>query len=188
MLINDGDLKIKVVRYFERLPLSYDGEIAIVQCASDATRDRAEGQTNDSGWVVIDRFVAIGTRNAGEVLDKARERVLAQDAKILVWNHGMVLSASFDGCASFRSWDARDLPDELTVPAQLPAYCKPAGQVDCRPRDFRFTGDRMPAFKGLRVSRSGDIAFEVRSTAFRSGRPLRVSSRDFGHSWKLENS
>ncbi len=186
VLIDGDGLKVKVVRYFERLPLSYWGEVAIVQCASEATRNHPEGKTNDPGWVIVDRFVAIGTRDAKEVLDKARKHVLLNREKTLVWNHGQVLSVTFDGCGRFRRWDARTLPEELTFPVQLPDYCKPKGMVDCSLRDFRFTGDRMPEFSALEASPSGDVSFEIRSAALRSGKPTRLRSRDFGQTWKIE--
>jgi hypothetical protein len=48
------DRPVKVVRYFERLPLSCWGEVAIVQCASEATRNRREGKTNDAGWAILE--------------------------------------------------------------------------------------------------------------------------------------
>lgn len=186
-LLIDGDgIKVKVVRYFEHLPLSFSGEVAIVQCASGATRNRPEGKTNDPGWVIVDRFVALGTRDAKEVLDKARKHVLLNRGKALVWNHGWVLSVTFDGCGRFTSWDARTLPPQMTIPAQFPDYCKPKGMVDCSREDFRFIGDRVPVFSALQASPSGDVSFEVRSAAFRGGGPIRVRSRDFGQTWKIE--
>lgn len=186
MMVDDAGFKMKVVRYFERLPFSSWGEIATVQCASDETRNRPAGDTNDQGWAIMDRFVALGTRSASDVLGKARERILFRNGKTLVWNHGMVLSFTFDGCGHFKRWDARKLPEELTLPAQLPDDCKPKGLVDCSPHDFRFIGNRMPVFSAVEAIPEGHVSFEVRSTAFVVQSTLRVRSTDYGRTWVVE--
>lgn len=182
-LFDDVGFKMKVVRYFERLPLSFWGEIATVQCASNGTLSRPAGETNDQGWVAVDRFVALGTRNAGELLKKTQEHILFKSGKILVWNHGMVLSFTFDGCGNFKRWDIRDLPSEWVVPAHLPDYCKPHGTVDCKPRDFLFAGDQVPIFSNVSVHEDGNVSFTVGSKAFVETTALSVSSADYGKTW-----
>jgi len=64
--------KLKVVRYHQRLPFSYDGAIAHVQCSSDKTRDVKEGTVNDPGWVSVAYVPALGSRSAQELVEKAR--------------------------------------------------------------------------------------------------------------------
>lgn len=183
-LFDRSGFRVKVVRYAEHLPLSFDGKMAVVQCQSQATRTRAGGENNDAGWVILDRFAALESRNATEVLAQARERVLLAGEELIVWNHGMVLTASLDGCRSFSRWDARRVPTAWTLQVQPPSYCMPTGAVDCSGQDFRFVGERTPAFSDVQVGPGDSLGFVVRSAAFPKGTQLVVRSGDRGRTWE----
>lgn len=105
--IYDGaGFRLKLVRYFEDLPLHYTGEVFRVQCSSAQTRNSSAHKTQDAGWVSLGGGDAIGSKSAA------------------------------DACGSFRGWYPTALPEDLIVPAEKPEYCKPQGNVDCRHFDF----------------------------------------------------
>lgn len=178
--------RLKIVRYMERIPLSFEGPIAIVQCQSGATHARPGGVTNDAGWVIVDRLTVLDSRHATDVLADARNRLLLAGDRVVVWNHGVVVSASLDGCATFARWDARRLPDTWTLPAQRPSYCMPKGAVDCSGHDFRFIGERTPVFSNTTVGAAGTMSFTVRSAAFPKGKALLVRSGESARGWHEE--
>jgi len=174
-------LELKVVRYHERVFLHFDGEIGVVQCRSAATRDLPAGRTHDAGWAVLGRVAALGSKDAASVAADARKDYLALPGGVLAWK-GVVLMLSGDGCRSFVTWDpTRQVPERID-PVPKPDYCAPKGTGDCRYHDF--FGDRMPAYSGIEAVAGGRIAFVVRSSAFKGGGAIKVTSEDFGRTWQ----
>lgn len=183
MIYEGPQFRLKLVRYFENLPLHYRGEVFRVKCASARTAAFPSNSTQDAGWVTLGNGGANGTKSAAKLAERERHNYTVVDAQTVVWT-GNGLSVSFDACGEFRSWYPTSLPAALIDPADKPDYCAPRGSADCRHYDF--LGDREPRFEEIRVSSKGDIVFVVRSKAFRSGNPLRISSLDFGQTWKAE--
>jgi hypothetical protein len=173
--------RLKLVRYFEDLPLHYTGEVFRVHCSSPKTMNSPAHKTQDAGWVSLGNGSAIGSKSAAELAERERRNYLVVDDHILVWI-GNGVNVTFDACGSFRSWYPTSLPEDLIVPAEKPDYCKPRGNVDCRHYDF--LGDREARFEELRVTSQGSISFIVRSKAIRNGASIPVQSPDFGKTWQ----
>lgn len=172
--------KLKLVRYYENLPLHYTGEVFRVQCTSEQTANSPGHKTQDPGWRTLGNGGAIGSKNAAELVERERRNYLVMDDQTLVWL-GNGVSVSFDACGQFRAWYPTSLPGELIDPVEKPDFCAPKGKADCRHYDFQ--GDRAPHFGDIQVSRQGAISFTVRSKAFRGERIVRVHSTDFGRTW-----
>jgi hypothetical protein len=169
----DGPVfKLKLVRYYENLPLHYTGEVFRVQCSS----------ARNPGWVTIGNGGAIGSTSAEELVSAVRAKYFVMDANTLVWK-GTVLKVSFDGCGTFRYWDPTTLPKDLIDPVHKPDYCAPKGKADCRYYDFH--GDREPRFDQIRADSSGQVSFLVRSKAFKGGAVYHVGSNDYGKTWRV---
>jgi hypothetical protein len=183
-VFHDGPgYRLKVVRYYESLPLHYSGEIYSVQCQSPATRDLEAQPTQDAGWRTLERGGAIGTKQAAELLPRLEGRYLPIDEARLVWL-SRLFQVTFDGCGSFASWDPTALPPEQIDPIEKPDHCAPRGTADCRTLDF--DGDRAPRYEAVDVGKDGRIRFVARTPAFRRAAALRVTSSDFGRTWEVE--
>lgn len=174
--------KLKLVRYYENLPLHYTGEVFRVQCASERTGNSPGHKTQDPGWRTLGNGGAIGSKNAAELVERERGNYLVIDDQTLVWI-GNGVSVSFDACGQFRAWYPTSLPEELIDPVEKPDLCAPKGKVDCR--QYNFQGDRAPHFGDIQVNATGNISFTVRSKAFRDKQALHVHSTDFGRTWTV---
>jgi hypothetical protein len=174
--------ELKLVRYYENLPLHFTGEIAVVQCRSAATRDAPAGPTNDAGWQPLGRVTALGSKSAAEVVETARRDYEPIGAHGLAWK-GTVLQLSFDGCGSFVTWDPTTLGADQIDPIPKPDYCAPVGAGDCRYHDFE--GARRPTYTEIEATPDGAVAFVARSLAFRGVESLRVASADGGRTWQV---
>jgi hypothetical protein len=181
MIYEGPQFRLKLVRYFENLPLHYTGEVFRVQCSSAQTRNSPAHKTLDAGWVSLGNGGAIGSRSAAELAERERRNYLVIDDRTLVWI-GNGVNVSFDACSDFRGWYPTSLPESLIDPAEKPDYCKPRGNVDCRHYDF--LGEREPRFEEIRVNPDGNIVFVVSSKALRNGKAVRVESMDYGKTWK----
>ena len=173
--------RLKLVRYFEDLRFHYTGEVFRVQRSSQETRNWPAHQTQDAGWRSLGSGGAIGSKSAGELVERERRNFLVMNDHTLVWT-GIGLNVSFNSCGSFQSWDPTSLPEDWIVPAKRPDYCKPRGTVDCSHQDFQ--DERKPRFEEIRVTSQGSILFIVRSKAIRNGKSVRVQSSDFGKTWQ----
>lgn len=178
----DGpQFKLKLVRYYENLPLHYVGEVYRVHCGSAATANSPAHKTQDSGWVTIGNGGAIGSRSAAELVPKLRDAYRVIDERTLVWT-GNGLEVSYDACGQFRSWYPTSLPADMIDQVEKPEWCAPAGTADCRHYDFM--GERTPKFEQIEVHPDGRVSFVARSAAFRPG-AVRMESGDSGRSWKV---
>jgi hypothetical protein len=175
------ELQLKVVRYYENLPFHYSGEIYVVMCRSEATRDFPANETQDAGWRTLGRGGAIGTKRAGDVVQTIADRY-RPDGAILVWL-GTVFQVSFDACGHFATWDPTALPPGQIDPVEKPDYCAPEGSADCRYYDFQ--GERAPAYDEIHAGADGHVSFRVRSGSLRGVEALRVASDDFGRTWAV---
>jgi hypothetical protein len=180
MIYEGAYLRLKLVRYFENLPLHYTGEVFRVQCSSAQTGNFLAHKTQDAGWSSLGNGGAIGSKSAAELAERERRNYSVMDDRIVVWI-GNGVNVSFDACGSFRGWYPTSLPQDVIVPTDKPDHCKPRGNADCRHYDF--LGDRKPHFEEVRVSPNGQISFVVSSKALRHGKAVRVESMDFGKTW-----
>ena len=183
-LIYQGpQFQLKLVRYFQDIPLSYTGEVFFVQCSSAQTRNSPAQKTQDAGWRSLGSGGAIGSKSAAEVAARERRNYFVIDDKTLVWI-GTGVNVSFDACGGFHAWYPTALAEDVITPVAKPDYCKPRGAADCRQNDFM--GDREPRFDEIAVTSSGGISFIVHSKAIRGGKSVRVRSSDFGKTWQSE--
>ncbi|MBK6295331.1 MAG: hypothetical protein IPF55_14395 [Rhodoferax sp.] len=181
MIYEGAYLRLKLVRYFENLPLHYTGEVFRVQCSSAQTGNFLAHKTQDAGWSSLGNGGAIGSKSAAELAERERRNYSVIDDRIVVWI-GNGVNVSFDACGTFRGWYPASLPQDVIVPTDKPDHCKPRGNADCRHYDF--LGEREPRFEDVRVSPNGQISFVVSSKALRHGKAVRVESVDFGKTWK----
>jgi hypothetical protein len=170
---------LKAVRYYEKYPMHYNGEVFRIACASPNTQTSPAHKTQDSGWVTLGNGGAIGTRSAQAVVDHERPHYIIVNDTTLAWT-GPGLSVSFDGCGSRRYWHPTMLSREEIDTIPKPEYCAPAGTADCRHYDF--LGDRQPVYGEITVEPNGTVEFTATSPAFRARR-IRVRSTDAGKTW-----
>ena len=183
-VFHDGPgYRLKVVRYYENLPLHYTGEIYSVQCGSQETRGIEAHSVQDAGWRMLERAGAIGSNSAEDILPRLTGRYLAIDERRLVWVDRL-FQVTFDACGTFASWDPTQLPAARIDPVEKPDYCRPKGAGDCRSMDF--DGERMPRYVAIHVDRDGRVEFVVRTPAFHDAAELLVRSSDFGSTWTHE--
>jgi hypothetical protein len=181
---DEPGLELKVVRWHENLPFHYVGEVYVVQCRSEATRNFPQAGVQDAGWRMLWRGGAIGTRSAADLLPEIRERYRVLRGPTLVVP-GTVFRVSFDGCGTLASWDPTRLPAEWINAVAKPSFCAPEGTGDCRYMDFE--GERAPVYEQIEVdAEHGDVAFIVHSSGFSQAQTLRVRSTDRGRTWSFE--
>ncbi len=185
-VIHEGPaFTLKVVRYYENLPLSYSGEIGSLQCSSESTRTAPAGRTNDAGWIEVGYVPALRSPDVHAIVNAARRQFFIVDNEVLVLT-GPVLRISTDGCGKFLRWDPRTLPKTMIDRVEMPAHCAPKGPVDCSRDDYDFVGDREPVYADVHVGTAGGVSFLVRSRSFKPEGVLRVYSSDFGKTWRVE--
>lgn len=179
ILHQQGELKLELVRYYERVPLSYEGEVFRVHCSSPATRSLPAQPMQPAGSVTIGNGTAIGSTSAEELARRERPRYVVFDERTLAWWSNIALNVSFDGCMASRRWSPVTLPESLIDVRPKPAHC--AEGADCRHYDFM--GERAPQYESISVT--GDtISFLVRTPAIKTG-ALRVTSTDRGATWSV---
>jgi hypothetical protein len=177
--------KLKLVRYYENIPLHYTGEVFRVLCSSEKTKNSPALKTQDAGWVTVGNGGAIGSKSAEELVARERDKYRIIDDQTLV-RLGTGFNISFNSCGQFRAWYPTSLSEELYTQLDKPAHCKPKGGGDCRHYDF--LGDRAPQFEGIQVKANGKVSFTVQSKAFKNDSGLHVESTDFGKTWMVKSS
>ena len=175
---------LKLVRYYENLPLHYTGEIFVISCSSPATATSPAHQTQDRGWVQVGRGGAIGSRTAHDMVLREQPHYLVINDQVLAVP-GTVLRVSFDACRSFAQWDPITLPADLITPVEKPDSCKPKGLGDCRYYDFQ--DDRIPRYDAITSNSAGMLTFTVQAKAFKDGRRLKVTTLDYGRTWSIQD-
>src|SRR3712207_3359446 len=103
--------QLKLVRYYENIPLHYTGEVFRVLCRSARTADSPAHETQDAGWVTVGNGGAIGSTSAAELARRERANYRVLGDSTLVWT-GTGFNVSADACGSFRSWNPTSLPRE----------------------------------------------------------------------------
>lgn len=179
VLHQEGELTLKLVRYYEKLSWHYDGEVFRVHCSSPATQLVPAQTMQPAGWVTIGSGGAIGSKSAAELVQRERHRYAVFDEQTLAWWPNLALNVSFDGCANSVSWSPTSLPESLIDVRPKPPHCE-AG-ADCRHYDFM--GERAPRYESIVVD--GDaISFVVRTAGLEAG-SMQVTSADRGATWHV---
>jgi hypothetical protein len=185
-LFYDGpQFKLKVVRFYRNIPFNYLGEHAVVMCRSESTGDYEGQGGQDVGWRVLGEADARGSKDAGEVARSLQDDYLVFDEQTLIAGIN-AFNISFDACGHFIGWDPARLPPAAIAAVQKPDGCAPEGPLDCRYVDFE--GDRKPRYDRLSVAGTGQVAFRVRSAAFRGVQSLHVHTRNNGAVWHVETT
>jgi hypothetical protein len=177
--------KLKLVRYYDDIPLHYSGEISVIHCATDQTRSiRAHTRTQEDGWMKVEHVGGVlGSKSSAEILERVqlKPRVIDEQTLTIIGDNRFL--ATFDGCRTFINWNVRQLPDELITQQPRPEHCKYLATDIC-PGVTTFEGDRLLQFSNVRIdTQSGYISFLVKSKAFKDGVNIAVSSRDRGRTW-----
>lgn len=184
IFFDSSGFKLKLVRYYDDIPLHYSGEISVIHCATDQTRSfRAHSNTQENGWSKVEHIGAFGSKSSTENLERVqlKPRVIDEQTLTIIGDNRFL--ATFDGCRTFINWNAWQLPDELITQQPRPEHCKylPA---DICPGVTTFEGDRLLQFSNIRIDpQSGNISFLVKSGAFKGGVNIAVSSEDRGRTW-----
>jgi hypothetical protein len=188
IFLDTPQLTLKLVRYYEAFPLSYNGEIYVTQCSSLNSKGLPPSDVSEAGWRVIDRGSAIGSKSASQMAEQVKHRYTIIDGGIVYWSH-VPLSISLDGCHSEISWSPVTLPTEMIIPAAQPEHCK-QDKATCQRMygpmwPFQAEG-RLPKYFDVRATRSGEISFRMESTAIKDGNILFVATHDGGTSWDVK--
>lgn len=188
VILDTPQLTLKLVRYYEYLPFSYDGEIYVTQCGSPNSKGLTPSDVSEAGWRVIDRGSAIGSKSASEVAEQVKHRYSVIDGGIVYWSY-VPLNISLDGCRTAISWSPVTLPAEMILPAALPEHCKQDEEEACGRMygamwPFQAEG-RLPRYSDVRTSRDGEVSFRMQSAALKDGKILLVTSHDGGRTWDV---
>ena len=177
-------MRLKLVRHYQRYFLSYDGEVYSVQCASEATADNGPQKHQDAGWQRLQTGGAVGSTSAKQFATHVEPGFVFLDDQTLTWSH-LGLSVTFDACGTLQYWDPiRELPSGMIDPVDKPSYCAPRGEADCRHYDF--LGERQPQYDDIVLGDDGTLTFTVRSSAFKDIDALLVRTEDHGRTWSYE--
>lgn len=182
VVFHDGSgYKLKIVRYYENLPLHYVGEVFRVMCQSPNTKRNRSHKFQDEGWRMLTNGGAIGTKSAADLIEIVNPRFKTITENILAYQSNIVLLVTFDACGSFREWNPQLLPSEWIAPPSKDQRCIKLTDGSCRYNLFE--GDRFPAFDEIVATRNGHISFLVKSKAFLKANAYRVQSTDYGKTW-----
>lgn len=181
-LLATPEVELKLRRYWQSVPLSFEGETYVILCRSWRTRGEPAAPDHPAGWTVIDRGAAIGSGSAAELAKRMASRYLVLPGGAVVWSH-VTIQFALDGCARKVSWSPTTLPAATIRPTARPDFCSDAPILACRMLDFQDA--RLPRYSDVRVAASGEIAFWVRSRAFATMQSLQVRSADGGRTWSV---
>lgn len=188
VFLDTPDLKLKLVRYYENLPLHYSGAIYVTQCSSPNSTTLPASDTNEAGWRIIDRGAALDSNSAAEAVEKVRHRYTVIGDSTLYWSY-IPLNISLDGCRTVITWSPVTLPSEMILPAALPEHCKQDKEKVCDRMygpmwAFQAEG-RVPHYFDVKATRTGMISFRMRSKAVKEGSTLFVTTSNNGKTWNV---
>ena len=85
---------LKVVRFYQNLFLSYNGETFSVQCSSEHTAGYGGSKFTERGWYELGSGGAIGTKTADDVIKQVKAQYLIVDDSTLAIQAWCSASAS----------------------------------------------------------------------------------------------
>lgn len=135
--------ELRVVRYYENLPLSYTGEVYRVQCRSDQTAALPAARMHEPGWATVTNGGAIDTTSAAQLAESLRRQFLVLSDDVVIWMNETFAIVTFDACGSFAAW--RPSPEVATSfrdvrlegPGVLSFVAAPAAPTDGKPLRVR---------------------------------------------------
>lgn len=180
----DGpQFKLKVVRYYRNIPFNQLGEHAVVMCQSGNTTTSPAYDEQDAGWRTLGAVGGQDSQDAKQAALRVKDEYEVFDDHTLIAKTN-VFNISFDACGHFINWDPSRLPQTMIEPVEKPDSCAPDGPVDCRHYDFE--GDRAPEYEQISIATKGQVAFTVKSKAFKRVEVLRVQTRNNGAVWHVK--
>lgn len=182
-LFHDGPgYKLKIVRYYDTVPLSYVGEVFRVMCQSPNTQNNRAHKFQDQGWRMLTNGGAIGTNSAADLVESVKPRFRIISENILAYQSNIVLLVTFNACGNFSGWEPNMLPKEWIAPPSKDQRCVKLTDGSCKYNLFE--GERSPVFDRVVAKNSGHISFRVKSKAFLKTPAYRVESTDRGMTWR----
>lgn len=193
LIITTPRLQLKVVRYRENYPFS-NGYSYTVQCRTKATANvQGDHGRQSKGWATLAAGLDSTSTSASAIVNTIHSDFQVFNEDVLVWSRNGAPIISVDGCVTFRTWSPASVELREINPAPVwprdqepapleskPFFCADP-MTDCRA--FEFGGSRRLYYDRLQVTSDGHVSFDVRSTAFISGK-LHVESSDWGNSWR----
>lgn len=203
-------LELKVITYFENLPLHFTGNIYRVLCKSEKTKDFPETKYNDAGYQsyvpIYNGLLELGytphdKMNINKLAEAAKPGYVVADDGTVIVESGTDIFITWDGCASFTRWSLASLPDSHLIESSpefqscMERYDKEAhwphiqqeikthGSISRACKASKFTGVHKPKFSNLNASRNGAASARVESSAIEKQGSLQIKTTDFGKTW-----
>jgi hypothetical protein len=189
---DDGNIELKVVRYFRNWPFSYRGIIYQVGCRSRNTATQPGYTIQDPGWRDIGTYVGmhLGPEpSLSTLVDAAKGgyRVTESDTMIYIASLETApgVAATWDACRTFSYWQLKSIPDDYVKQDGYQACLRehPSWSTTCK--KWLFRGEYSPVFHDLEAKGSGYASFVVSSTAFLETDSYRIETHDYGKTWNL---
>jgi hypothetical protein len=190
VLFRSDRLNIKLVQMYTDMPWHYYGLSHEIWCQSPQTSE-LNYHGIDRGW---NRFSSSSISEPGPSPSReTRQQALSKAAtaaiqhlhvindEIVAYADGEFFAVTFDGCTSFSSWSARNIPLDVVIPLENSPYC-PSGKC---PPEANFWGDRNVTYSDIQIDiTSKNISFHAHSKGIIGGKVV-VTSKDAGMHWKV---
>lgn len=117
VFLKKNGMTLKVVSAYERLFLHFEGHIFNIQCQSNQTANLNKSKFSSKGW---QSYVPISSELIGlnanldqphdinQLESIAKDVYISTDTDSLILESGNNVFMSWDGCKSFRKWQAQD--------------------------------------------------------------------------------
>jgi hypothetical protein len=189
-LFHSDKLNIKLIQIYTDMPWHYYGLSHEVWCQSPQTSE-LNYHGIDRGW---NRLSSSSISEPGQspsretkqtVLNKAatagaRHLHVIND-EIVAYADGEFFRVTFDGCISFSSWSARNIPLDMVIALENSPYCL-GGKC---PPEANFWGDRNVTYSDIQIDvASKNISFLAHSKGLIGGKVV-VTSKDAGMHWAV---
>ena len=190
ILFHSDKLNIKLIQIYTDMPWHYYGLSHEIWCQSPQTSE-LNYHGIDRGW---NRLGSSSISEPGQSPSReTRQKVLSKAAtagtqhlhvindETVAYADGEFFRVTFDGCISFSSWSARNIPLDMVIPLENSPYCL-GGK--CLP-EANFWGDRKVTYSDIQIDvTSKNISFLADSKGLIGGKVL-VTSKDAGMHWDV---
>ena len=190
---DDGNIELKVVRYFENLPFHYRGITFRVGCRSRNTVAQPGYKIQDPGWRDIGTYVGMMDLGPEPILNdlvdaaKGGYRLTESDTMIYIGALGTApgVAVTWDACRTFSYWRLKSIPDDYVKQEGYQGCLRehPSWLSTCK--KWRFRGEYSPVFHDLEAKASGYASFVVSSMAFLETDSYKIETHDYGKTWNL---